>query len=95
MWLFLAIKTVNEDIKSKRKIFGDNHVHNTLRRLDVCTNFPFTTSETKYNYQLQTGIYDLPHELQNDLRLNTLENQEILEKSQGCIELLPRHQSSF
>ena len=50
MWLFLAIKTVNEDIKSKRKIFGDNHVHNTLRRLDVCTNFPFTTSETKYNY---------------------------------------------
>ena len=32
-------------------------------------------------------IYELPHELPNDLRLRILENQEITGKSQNFIEL--------
>ena len=41
-----------------------------------------------------TGIYEIPHELLNDLRLKILGNQEISEKSQNGIELLPSGQSS-
>ena len=32
------------------------------------------------------GIYELPHELPNDLRLRILGNEEILGKSQNFIE---------
>ena len=35
------------------------------------------------------GIYELPHELSNDLSLRILGNQERLGKSQNFIELLP------
>ena len=31
-----------------------NHFHNILRLFDVVPNFPFTTSETKRDYYLQT-----------------------------------------
>ena len=33
------------------------------------------------------GRYDLPHELPNDLRLRSIENQEILRRSENFIEL--------
>ena len=33
------------------------------------------------------GIYELPHELLNDLRLRILGNEESIEKSQNFIEL--------
>ena len=33
------------------------------------------------------GIYELPHELLNDLRLGTLGNKEISTRSQNVIEL--------
>ena len=31
-------------------------------------------------------VYELPHELSNDLRLNFLGNKEMLEKSQSWVE---------
>ena len=36
----------------------------------------------------QVGIYKLPHELTNDLRLGDLGNQKMSEKSQNFTELL-------
>ena len=45
--LFLTIQAVNKDIKSKRK--SDNHIQNILRLFDSLVNFPFTTSEAKYD----------------------------------------------
>ena len=41
------------------------------------------------------GIYELPHELPNDLRLRILGNQEILRTSQIFTELQPSAQSSY
>ena len=31
-------------------MFANNHGHDILKLLDVVTNFPFTTSETKPDY---------------------------------------------
>ena len=45
--LFLTIQAVNKNIKSKRK--SDNHIQNILRLFDSLANFPFTTSEAKYD----------------------------------------------
>ena len=39
-------------------------------------------------------MYELPHELPNDLRLRILGNYEISGKSQNFIELLPSDSSS-
>ena len=41
------------------------------------------------------NIYELPHELPNDLRLRILENQEIWKRSQNFIELWSSAQSSY
>ena len=40
------------------------------------------------------GIYELPHELPNNLRLRILGNEEISGKSQNFIELYPSVPSS-
>ena len=40
-------------------------------------------------------VYELPHELPNDLRLRILGNKEILGKSQICVETEPSTQSPF
>ena len=40
------------------------------------------------------GIYELPHELPNELRLRILGNEEISGKSQNFMELKPSAQSS-
>ena len=45
--LFLTIQAINKNIKSKRK--SDNHIQNSLRLFDSLANFPFTTSEAKYD----------------------------------------------
>ena len=41
---------------------------------DVLPNFPFTTSETMRVITYKHGIYELPHELPNDVKLRTLGN---------------------
>ena len=46
-----------------------NQFHNILRLFDVLPNFLFTTSETMRDYYYKHGIYELPHELLNELRL--------------------------
>ena len=50
-----------------------NHFHNILRLFDVLPNFLFTTSETMRDYHHKHDIYELPHELLNDLRLGNWE----------------------
>ena len=49
-----------------------NHFHNILRPFDVLPNFLFTTSETWYISTYKHDMYDLSHELQNNLRLKVL-----------------------
>ena len=52
----------------------NSHIHNIniSRLFHVLTNFPFTTSETMRDYYYKHGIYKLPQELPNDLRLKYL-----------------------
>ena len=47
----------------------DNHFHNSLRLFYGWENFPFNKSEMNCDCQYETGICQLPHELQNDLKL--------------------------
>ena len=52
-----------------------NHFHSILRLFDVLPNFPFTTSEAMCTIiTYEHGIYELPHELPNNLRLRVLGN---------------------
>ena len=60
--------------------FADNHFHNILRLFDVLLNFLFTTSETRRDYY-KHDIYELSHELPDNLRLRVLGTYETLEKS--------------
>ena len=46
-----------------------NQFHNILRLFDVLPNFPFTTSETMAIITYKHGIYRLPLELPNNLRI--------------------------
>ena len=52
-------------------------------------------SQVKQNLKSSIAnlVYELPHELVNDLRLRILENQEILEKSQIRVETYTSAQS--
>ena len=51
--------------------FTYNQFHNILRLFDVLPNSRFLT---RGDYYLKHGIYELPHELPNDLRLKILGN---------------------
>ena len=64
-----------------------NQFHNILRLFDVLTNFPFTTSERCASITYKHGMYELPRELTNDLRLKILVNYEISGK---CLNLIER-----
>ena len=50
---------------------------------------------TETYIEIENLVYELPHELLNDLRLRILGNKEILEKSQIWVELYPSAQSPF
>ena len=58
-----------------------------MRVFDGLANFSFNTSETKRDVSNKYGIYELPHELPNDLRLRILGNYEIsgISKFHGII----------
>ena len=65
-----------------------------MRLFDCWANFSFTTNETKRDYYQKTGIiYELPHELTNELRLRTSGNSDISGISQNSIELFPSSQT--
>ena len=49
-----------------------NHFHNILRLFDVLANFPFTRSEMILIITYKHGIYELPHELPNELAYKDL-----------------------
>ena len=51
-----------------------NHGHGIFRHFDHWLNYPFTSSEMKRDYYNKHGIYELPHELPNDLRIRILGN---------------------
>ena len=75
---FLLRKLTTWDTK-QRFLFGKleegyNHLYNILRLFDVLPNFRFTASETMGTYYYKHGIYELPHELTNNLRLRILGN---------------------
>ena len=65
-----------------------------MRLFHILTNFLLTATERSSIVSNKHGIYKLPHELLNELRLRTLGNQEISRKSQNFIELYPSAQSS-
>ena len=64
----------SDDEQGINKLGPYNHFHNILRLFDVLRNFTFTTSETMDDITYKHGIYELPHELPNDLRLRVLGN---------------------
>ena len=69
MWLFLLIGAVNKDMKRTRKKFGDNHFHNILRLLMFYQIFLSPQVKRSTTFNKKHGIYELSHELPNDLRL--------------------------
>ena len=73
----LLIKTRKINLK---QIFADNHGQNILRFFDDFPNFPFTTSETKRDYN-KHGMYELPNELPKSYRsIWKLRNFRIISK---------------
>ena len=50
---------VNEDIKSEKKKFADDHFLHILRQFDFLPNFFFTTNETMWDYYLQTWYVEV------------------------------------
>ena len=65
-----------------------------FRLFNVLPDFPFTISETMRTYNCKFCIYELPHQLTNDLRLRILRYEEISEKCLNFIEWWPSFQSS-
>ena len=62
-------------IDNAKENFLDILGHNIFRRFDVLPNFSFTASETNHDYHgMNHGIYELPRELLNNLRLRILGN---------------------
>ena len=51
-----------------------HHVDNILRLFDGLANFPFTASEQSMIISNKLVIYELAHELPNDLKLRILGN---------------------
>ena len=71
-------------IKTKTKEnFADNHGHNIMRLFDTLPNFFSQQVERGLINSNKHGIYELPHELPNDLKLTILGNEERLEELQN------------
>ena len=71
-------------------IYSYNQGNNIVGLFDVLPDFPFTTSETKCNIisnKHKQGVYELLHELLNDLRLRILGNKEKSGESSNLLEL--------
>ena len=59
-------------IYNANKTFAENQFENILRLFDVLPIFPFTSSETMPIFTYKHGIYELPPDLPNNLRLRIL-----------------------
>ena len=71
--IFLTNLAGNKNEKAKEN-FADNHFHNSLRLFDVSENFHSPEVKRWAIITYKHGIYELPHELPNDLRLRILGN---------------------
>ena len=60
-----------------KEIFADDQFYNTLGLADVLQSFPSNRSEGCAIITYKHGIYKIPPELLNDLRLRILANWEI------------------
>ena len=49
-------------------VWGYNHGNNIVGLFDVLSNFPFTSSERNAIISNKQCVYELPHELSNDLK---------------------------
>ena len=66
-------KKRKSDPGGRRKIGKTyNQFHNILRLFDVLPNFPFTQVKRWMIITYKHGIYKVPHELPNDLRVRNL-----------------------
>ena len=70
--MFLTNLVVNKNIKSKRKFY--RQFHNILRLFDVLPSFSFPQVKRWAIITYKHGIYELPHEQPNDLKLRILGN---------------------
>ena len=71
-------------IKTKTKEnFADNQGHNIMRLFDTLPIFFSLKVERGLIISNEHGIYELPHELPNDLKLKILGNEERLEELQN------------
>ena len=61
----------------------------------VLVQFPFITNKTELISSIRNFIYQLPHELRNDLRFRIFGNKEILEKSQNWMGTQPNAPSTL
>ena len=66
-----------------------NHFHNGLRLFEFYQIFFSPQVEQCAITTYKHGIYELPHELSNDLRLRISGNQEIPRKFENLIERQP------
>ena len=73
---------------------ADNNCPNILRLFDVLSNFFTPQMKRSAIISDKHGIFELPHELWNDLKLRILENQERSRKSQNVAEWWSSVQSS-
>ena len=89
-YFFQKFESSLEVQRAKRR-FSDNPGHNILELYKILVQVRFTTSISS----IANLVYDLAHELPNDLRLKILRNQEILEKSQIWEETKPSAQFLF
>ena len=73
-------------LEKKKRNFADNNFDNILRLFDVLINFHQPQYKQCTNITCKHGIYELPQDLANDLRLKILKTQEIVCKCLNSIE---------
>ena len=86
------------EVQRTKKLFSDNPRHKILEHYSVFIQVLLVKVKQKLisgKTNLLYELYELPHELPNDLRLRILVNQEILEKSQIRVEKQSGSQSPF
>ena len=89
-WLFSEIGALNEDIKCKGNFFRQSWSYNLMFFNDFLMFYQnFLSPQEKQIVIISNkhDIYELPHELPNDLRLRILENLDILRRSKIFKEL--------
>ena len=72
--MLLAHKKGKLSRNSQKPLFSDNPGQNIWQIFGIFHDSGFTTSKLKVKYLTLSTLYELPHELPNDLRLRSLGN---------------------